>query len=175
MDKTEIQNLIKEILEKMMISVNKISVDQDRPAKLGPNGDKTTWYSVEVNQPYFFHDRGGEALTALNHLIRRIIEVKTPKEKTESESFKDSFMPESLNILVDVNGFQEKKIENVHAIAHMMAERARYFKSNIEIDPMSSFERRLVHEFLSNETDLKTESEGEGTTRRVVIKYIGSI
>ena len=55
----------------------------------------------------------------------------------------------------------------------MMAERARYFKSNIEVDPMSAFERRVVHEFLAGETDLKTESTGYGPTRRVVIKYLG--
>ena len=63
----------------------------------------------------------------------------------------------------------------MRAIAHMMAERARYFKSNIEVDPMSAFERRIVHEFLADATDLKTESEGYGPNRRVVIKYIGTI
>lgn len=55
----------------------------------------------------------------------------------------------------------------------MMGERARYFKSSVEVDPMSAFERRVVHEFLSNASDLKTESMGFGPTRRVVIKYIG--
>jgi predicted RNA-binding protein Jag len=40
---------------------------------------------------------------------------------------------------------------------------------------MSSFERRIVHEFLSDTTDLKTESIGFGPSRRVVIKYIGTI
>ena len=57
----------------------------------------------------------------------------------------------------------------------MMSERARYFKSNVEVDPMSAFDRRVVHEFLSNMPDLKTESMGFGPTRRVVIKYIGEI
>ena len=80
-----------------------------------------------------------------------------------------------MNILIDINDFQKKRIENIQAIAHMMAERARYFKSNIEVDPMSSFERRIIHEFLSNEIDLKTESSGFGPSRRVVIKYIGEI
>ena len=49
----------------------------------------------------------------------------------------------------------KKRVDNVKAVAHMMSERARYFKSNIEVDPMSAFERRVVHEFLSNATDLK--------------------
>ena len=56
-----------------------------------------------------------------------------------------------------------------------MAERARYFKANVEIDPMSAFDRRIVHEFLSDATDIKTESDGTGLNRRIIIKYLGSV
>ncbi len=170
MNKTEIQNLIKELIEKTTIPVSKISTDEDKPESFKSSGDKTIWFSVEVNQPHFFWERGGEALFAVNHLVRRIVEAKSapvalnPGEKQEG-----------LGILIDINGFQKKRVENIHAIAHMMAERARYFKSNIEVDPMPAFERRIVHEFLSDATDLKTESQGEGLSRRVVIKYIGTI
>jgi spoIIIJ-associated protein len=157
MDKKEIQNLIKELIEKTTIDVKEININED-------NG-KTTWFSVEVDQPYFFINHGGEGLFALNHLVRRIVEFKTPM--TEDK--------ENPAILVDINGFQKRRIENIHAIAHMMAERARYFKLNMEVEPMPAFERRIVHEFLSNETDLKTESTGEGLSRRVVIKYVGVI
>ena len=129
---------------------------------------------MEVSQPHFFWERGGEALFAVNHLARRMIEAKIPKE-IEKSYVLDTAKQEGLGILIDINGFQKKRIENVHAIAHMMAERARYFKSNIEVDPMPAFERRIVHEFLSDAEDLKTESEGVGLSRRVVIKYIGAI
>ena len=82
---------------------------------------------------------------------------------------------EPMNILIDINDFQKKRIDTIKATAHMMAERAKYFKSSVEVDPMSAFDRRIVHEFLANATDLKTESIGEGFSRRVVIKYTGSI
>ncbi len=154
MNKNEIQNLIKELVEKITISVNDVSLSEE--------GKEALWFSVEVNEPHFFLARGGEGLSALNHLVRRIIESKTPTEETGE-------------ILVDINGFQRKRIDNIRAIAHMMAERARYFKSSIEVDPMPPFERRIVHEFLSNATDLKTESQGTGASRRVVIKYIGEL
>jgi len=171
MEKQEIQNLIKDLLEKATIPVKEITVVEKEGTPGG--GSKTTWFSVEVNQPYHLIGRGGEALFALNHLVKKIIEAKTI---TKNED--DTAKTESNNrtaILIDVNGFQEKRIENIHAIAHMMAERARYFKSNIEVDPMPAFERRIVHEFLAEAQDLKTESEGVGPSRRVVIKYIGSI
>lgn len=170
MNKIEMQNLIKELIEKTTISVSKISIDDDKPSSFKLNGDKNTWFSVEVSEPHYFWERGGEALNALNHLVRRIVDTKISPKIGENLS-----PQESLGILVDINGFQKKRVENIHAIAHMMAERARYFKSNIEVDPMPAFDRRIVHEFLSNETDLKTESQGEGLSRRVVIKYIGTI
>jgi predicted RNA-binding protein Jag len=168
MDKAEIQNLIKELIEKTTVKLNNISVTEDGP--------KNMWVSVEVSEPHFFIGRDGEGLHALNHLVHRIIEAKNPHMSDLGESPKsDMWQQHGLGIVVDINGFQKKHIDNVRAIAHMMSERARYFKSNIEVDPMSAFERRIVHEFLSDATDLKTESVGMGNARRVVIKYIGIV
>jgi predicted RNA-binding protein Jag len=156
MTKQEIQNLIREIIEKTTVSVNEISIIEEKP--------NNTWFSAEVSEPHFFTGRDGEALNALNHLVRRIAESK----------ISDEARPD-LEFMIDINGYQKKRIDNIRAVAHMMAERARYFKSSIEVDPMSSFERRIVHEFLADSSDLKTESEGVGPSRRVVIKYIGGI
>jgi spoIIIJ-associated protein len=156
MKKSEVQNLIKDIIEKTTVGVKEITLEEKDP--------KNVWFSVEVDNPYVFTGRGGEALSALNHIVRRIVESKLPPED-----------PESFAVMIDINGFQKKRIDSVKAIAHMMAERARYFKSSIEVDPMTAFERRVIHEFLADATDLKTESTGEGPTRRVVIKYVGNI
>jgi spoIIIJ-associated protein len=158
MTNKDIQNLIKELIEKTGITVKEITITED--------GATNTWFSVEVNEPHHFISRDGEALHALNHIVRRIIEI--PKE-AKNEGVAEN------NIMIDINDFQKKRVDSIRAVAHMMGERARYFKSSIEVDPMSAFERRIVHEFLSNETDLKTESVGVGPSRRVVIKYIGGI
>lgn len=164
MDTKEIQNLIKELVEHFTTISGEIQV-LEHP-KL-----KSTWYKVNVKDPYVFINKEGEALSALNHIVKRIVDSKNiPKSSDNNEK-----LEQNINFLIDINDFQKKKIESIEALVHMMAERARYFKSNIEIDPMPAFERRIAHEFLSDATDLKTESEGVGTTRRVVIKYIGSI
>jgi spoIIIJ-associated protein len=163
MDKKKIQNLIKDLVEKTGVEVKEIVITEDGPSN--------TWFSVEVSEPHFFVGHDGEALYALNHLVRRITEDKnlTPPPLLNKERDGER------SILIDINGFQKKRVENIRAVAHMMGERARYFKSNIEVDPMSAFERRIVHEFLSNAADLKTESVGFGPARRVVIKYVGEI
>ena len=168
MNKSEIQNLIKEIIEQTTGGLREINVNEENSV----SGNSATWFSVEVEEPHFFLGREGEALFALNHLVRRIVEAKTG---LVVESPSGSLTTKLPDIAIDINGFQKKRVDNVRAIAHMMAERARYFKANVEIDPMSSFERRIVHEFLALATDLKTESEGMGRGRLVVIKYIGTI
>ena len=158
MKKDEIKNLIKELVEKTTVKLNGVEITEDSPTNI--------LISVEVGEPHFFISHEGEGLHALNHIVHRIIEAKTPLAESGQHG---------LGVLVDINGFQKKRIENIRAIAHMMSERARYFKSNIEVDPMSAFERRIIHEFLSEATDLKTESAGFGPTRHVVIKYVGGI
>lgn len=163
MEKEEIQNLIKELIEKTTVKLNGISITSE--------GSKNMWVSAEVSEPHFFVSFNGEGLHALNHLVHRIVENKNFSPLPPLDKDKDG----ERSIIIDINGFQKKRVENIRAIAHMMGERARYFKSNIEVDPMSAFERRIVHEFLADATDLKTESTGFGHTRRVVIKYIGSI
>lgn len=168
MKNEEIQNLIRELVEKTTVDLQGISVTEERPGSV--------WISVEVNEPHYFISREGEGLQALNHLAHRILEAKTPS------AFGASPLPRGRtgggregSVLIDINGFQKKRVDNIRAIAHMMSERARYFKSNIEVDPMTAFERRIVHEFLSDARDLQTESVGAGRSRRVVIKYVGAI
>ncbi len=155
MDKKEIQSLIKELIEKVAVTVNDITIVEE---------PTMTYFGVEVKEPNLFLNREGEGLYALNHLVRRILENKIPENNGEG-----------VQIMIDINGFQKKRIESLRAVAHMMAERARYFKSSVEVDPMPAFERRIIHEFLSEAQDLKTESTGVGPSRRVVIRYVGSI
>lgn len=166
MDNKDIQNLIKELIEKTTVLVNEISVlEEENTVPKDKEGANVIYYGVEVKEPHLFIGHNGEGLFALNHLVRKMIENKMSKSDDV----------ETPQIMIDINGFQKKRIDNLRAVAHMMAERARYFKSNIEVDPMPAFERRVVHEFLANATDLKTESVGFGPSRRVVIKYIGAI
>ncbi|MDE2399493.1 MAG: hypothetical protein KGL67_00550 [Patescibacteria group bacterium] len=163
MNKEQVQKLIGELIEKITLDTPKVNVLEDKGT--------STWFAVEVKDPHFFIKHEGEAIYALNHLVRRIIEAKEPAPSTPELAAKRK----ESSILIDINDFQKRRIDSIRAVAHMMSERARYFKSNIEVDPMSAFERRVVHEFLSDAPDLKTESMGFGPSRRVVIKYIGEI
>lgn len=149
-----LQNNIRGFIDKTGLTSKEITFE------VSENG-KTLWCKIYTDDGYLFLGRGGEGLSALNHLVHKIVERELPQ--TEQESYA---------VIVDINNFQKKKIENLKTIAHMMAERARFFKSSVEVDPMPPFDRRIIHEFLSEMSDIQTESTGMGPHRRVVIKYV---
>jgi spoIIIJ-associated protein len=99
----------------------------------------------------------GEHLRSLNTLARRLVEQKHGEE--------------AANFLVDVNGYHEEKMEVVRQSARMLAQRARLFKRDVEMSPMSPYERLIVHELFAEDPEIKTESAGEGKFRHIVLKY----
>jgi spoIIIJ-associated protein len=101
----------------------------------------------------------GANLQAFNHLVKKI--VGKGKETDEETRF-----------FIDVNDYHEKMEEELKNKAKIMSERARSFKVDVELEPMTSYERMVVHSFLQDLKDIKTESKGEGRKRRVVIKYL---
>lgn len=166
--KEQIVNKIKDLITKVVGTDATVDVLESESFLPKNSLDKTIWFKVKVKDPRFYISNQADALLALNHLAKKITENNFISNTTLDGGQKEFF-----DLLIDINDFHKRKIEAIQATVHMMAERARYFKSNIEIDPMSAFERKIVHEFLADATDLKTESQGEGHQRRVIIKYIG--
>ena len=161
MQTAHIETIVKDFFKETGIHAGEVSFSYD-------DDTKTMWCSISTPDGRLLTGKGGETLAAINHLVRKVVEKHLG---ITDETAKHGHW----NVVVDINNFQKKRVDNVKAIAHMMAERARFFKSSIEVDPMSAFERRIIHEFVGTMPDLKTESIGEGPKRRVVIKYVGTI
>ena len=79
---------------------------------------------------------------------------------------------ESFKCTVDINDLQSKTDDKIKVKALSAAEEARKLKTDILLDPMSSYERMVVHSTLSDSVDITTESVGEGRERRIKIKYL---
>ena len=72
-----------------------------------------------------------------------------------------------------VNDYKEKKINQIKETTLLLAQRAKTLCYDVEMQPMSSYERMIVHTIIEKEEGLTTESIGKGKERRVVIKYVG--
>lgn len=106
----------------------------------------------------------GDTIHAIDFLVKKIVESKLPAPEEGVES-------ESPHFLVDVNEYRTRQIKDLQTKALMMAERARSFQYDVELSPMSAYERLIVHTTLQDAPNVKTESQGEGRNRRVVIRY----
>jgi predicted RNA-binding protein Jag len=65
-------------------------------------------------------------------------------------------------------------MERVRQEARAFAQRARLFRHDVDMPPLSSYERLVVHELFADDEEIRTESAGEGKLRHIVLKYQGS-
>lgn len=73
---------------------------------------------------------------------------------------------------LDINNYRGLKEVALRELAKKAARRARFYKTPVALEAMSSYDRRIIHTELTGHPDIRTESVGEGDNRRVVIKYI---
>ena len=71
---------------------------------------------------------------------------------------------------MDINGYKKDRVVKVQAIAQEAADKARETGEDQHLKPMNAFERRSVHTLLSEDSDIITDSEGEGVNRHIVIR-----
>ena len=72
--------------------------------------------------------------------------------------------------IIDVNEYKEKREHNLERLAKRIAREVATTKVDAKLDPMNSYERRIIHNILGNNKRVYTESEGEEPNRYVVIK-----
>lgn len=121
-------------------------------------------YNIAVDDPKTLIGAHGDTVHAVDHLVKKIVEQRLSK--------REGAPPEEDSLfLIDVNEYRSRQIRDLQAKALMMAERARSFQYDVELNPMTAYERLIVHTTLQDAPNVKTESQGEGRNRRVVIKY----
>ncbi len=116
----------------------------------------------------------GDTIHAIDLLVKKIYENRQPAQAAVPAAPEGADASERVRgpmFLVDINDYRAKQIKDLQAKALVMAERARSFQYDVELSPMSSYERLIIHTTLQGAANVKTESQGEGRNRRVVIKY----
>jgi len=88
--------------------------------------------------------------------------------------FNKSTLPgeEIFKCTIDINDLQSKADDKIRLKALNAAEEAKNLKTDVLMNPMSSYERMVVHSTLAGSPDITTESVGEGRERKVKVKYL---
>jgi len=101
-----------------------------------------------------FIGRHGQTIDAVQHLAQRIVFPEGPS---------------AVRVVIDAGGYRERRAEILRAEADEAAERALSTGRAVELDPLPSFERRIVHEHLRERGDVETYSEGNEPERFLVV------
>ncbi len=145
----DIVKTIEELLRHTMCPAKDITIVRDEEIDL-------VKFVLELEGPNHLIGRNGETLRSLNYIVRKIIENK----------IKEGSVP---NFLIDINNYHSKKIDEIKTKAKIIADRAVSFSRKIELEPMSAYDRLIVHSYLSKFPGVSTTSTGEGRERRVVV------
>lgn len=73
------------------------------------------------------------------------------------------------SVCVDINGSVVSEIEKIKEDVYMCTQKVSYYKKPISLPPQNAFVRKIVHGYISNKTEFKSESVGIGRERHIVI------
>ena len=78
-----------------------------------------------------------------------------------------------INVLLDAENYRKKRKEILENLAISTASRVKKFKKTVHLEPMSSYDRRIVHVVLQNDKNVSTFSQGKDPFRNIVISPKG--
>ncbi len=79
---------------------------------------------------------------------------------------------ENFPVVIDVGEYKQARVQKLEYMAKKIAREVAYTKVAAKLDPMNSYERRIIHSILTDNKKVTTESEGEEPNRCVVIKPV---
>ena len=121
------------------------------------SGEEEINYVIESDENPLLIGVKGKTLDSLSLLIKNLLGTYT-KEK--------------LIVSLDVGNYRANRIRQLEILATKTAKEVARTKVDVKLRAMNSFERRVIHEKLSEWHDVYTESEGEGEERAIVIKAV---
>ncbi len=140
----EAARVLREILEKMSVDAEVSAFDDGERIILDAHGSES---GLVIGKK-------GATLDSLQYLVSRIV-FRNPGE--------------ALPVVVDAEGYRGRREDSLMDLARRLAEKAVRSGRPVPVEPMSAQDRKVVHKTLADHPGVRTESEGEGAARRVVI------
>jgi len=99
----------------------------------------------------------GQTLNAIQHLVQVMF------NRQSSEFYR---------IVVDAEGYRSRRAETLKQLANRLADKAIKIRKNVTLEPMPSYERKIIHSVLQDNPRVETHSDGSDPNRFVIIKPI---
>ena len=148
-EKREVTKYIKEFLIELLKKLGFKANVEVKTKEGTPN------YTIYSDNDSLLIGKNGKNLNALSLIV---------KENLQKE------IKENYRFIIDVSDYKEKNDQRLVRLAKKIAREVKFSKIAAKLDPMNSYERRIIHNTLTNNKYVTTESEGEEPNRAVVIK-----
>lgn len=148
-EKREVVKYIKEYLIKILKSMG-FNVNIEVKTK-----EEVPKYIIFSDNDALLIGKNGKNLKALSILVSQHLNNELGK---------------NYKFVIDINEYKEKREKSLERLAKRIAREVRTTKVEAKLDSMNSYERRIIHNALTNYKGIYTESEGEEPNRCVVIK-----
>ena len=143
----EIKNYLKEVVENMGLEVSFEVINRD---------ERTTIKMYSDNDPILI-GKNGQTIKALETLVKQKIQNETGIY---------------YKISLDVSNYKDKIVKRLERLAKETAKEVIRTKVPVALDNMTSYERRIVHNALTDFKGITSDSEGEEPNRHIVIKPV---
>jgi len=156
-EESDIAEAAKSVLERLLTEMGVVA-SVVLQAKASIEGEEGTTapiaLDIEGDDLGILIGRRGQTLSYLQHVVRLIVAHQT-----------EAWVP----IIIDVEGYKRRRYEALQSLAWRLAEQVKVRGVPFSLEPMSAYERRIIHLTLADHPDVTTQSIGEGEARKVVI------
>lgn len=115
---------------------------------------KKILYSVNGGNSAVLIGKHGQTLEAIQYIVEKCVNKKSQ---------------DRVRVQVDVNGYLEKRKSNLESLAVRLAEKSKSNRKPITVGQLNAYERRIIHMALKDDGDVRTESLGNGSIRKLMI------
>lgn len=122
-------------------------------------------YSIKEDKYYIYVNIEGEKTNAL--IGYRGETLNALQVLLTSIANKD--IEERIRLIVDVSGYREKRKKVLEELAEKVSKTVIKTRKKVVLEPMSAYERKIIHSKLQNNKNVITESIGEEPNRKIVI------
>jgi spoIIIJ-associated protein len=149
----ESRQVVQELLDKMGV---KAEIDVYTPeSAMDEQGEANpVVFNLTGPETTILIGRKGQTIDAFQYLVRLILTRKTLNK---------------IPVMIDVENHKQQRFEALKTMALNVAAQVKSRKSSVRLEPMTAYERRIIHMTLANDPDISTESTGEGDSRKVVV------
>jgi len=148
------QQVLSEFLQKMGYGYARVEVLSGDFVMPGEDAGVSTVFNIRGENLGALIGRKNQTLISLQYLLRLMVFGQV-----------DDYVP----IIVDVNGTRQKRFRELKGLALRMADQVIAKKMPFALEPMSPFDRRIVHMVLADHPKVTTQSVGAGESRKVIV------